>query len=155
MASKAKIGLLLTLASALVGAIAETPAAHASSQAEWVAFGEPGRAPGRTVAIAATEMKFTPNDLVVAKGETIRFVVTNRGRSRHEFVIGDQAFQARHMQEMAAMPNMAMAEANALDLAPGQTKILVWRFTRTGEFLFDCDLPGHAIQGMTGHIHVR
>ena len=141
----------LTLTSAAgVGA-----AASASGQPEWAAFGEPGGKGGRTVAIAATEMKFAPGELTIAKGETIRFVVSNRGRVRHEFVIGDQPFQVQHQREMAQMPGMAMAEANAVDLAPGQTKTLVWRFTRAGEFLFNCDLPGHAQLGMTGRIHVR
>lgn len=129
--------------------------AFAAHPPEWAAFGEPGRGAGRTVAISATEMKFAPSDLTVAKGQSVRFVVTNRGRVRHEFVIGDQAFQAQHQKEMAQMPGMTMAEANALDLAPGQTKTLVWRFTRAGEFLFACDLPGHAQQGMTGRIRVR
>jgi uncharacterized cupredoxin-like copper-binding protein len=130
-------------------------AVAASSQPEWAAFGEPGHLATRTIAIIATEMKFTPSDLAIARGETVRFVITNRGKMRHEFVIGDQAFQAQHMREMAQMPVMTMSEVNEADLAPGQTKTIVWRFSKAGEFLFACDLPGHAQQGMLGHIHVR
>ena len=127
----------------------------ASSQPEWASFGEPGHHGTRTIAIIATEMKFTPSNLAIARGETVRFVITNRGKIRHEFVIGDQAFQAQHMREMAQMPDMMMSEVNEADLAPGQTKTIVWRFSRAGEFLFACDLPGHAQQGMVGHIRVR
>ena len=146
---------ILIVAAALAPAIMPGGGTSAPRPPEWAAFGEPGHGAGRTIAITATEMQFAPGELTVARGETIRFVVSNRGRVRHEFVIGDQAFQARHQREMAEMPDMAMAEANALDLAPGQTRTLVWRFTRAGELLFDCDLPGHAQQGMTGRIHVR
>lgn len=127
----------------------------ASSQPEWAGFGQPGRHATRTVTIIATEMKFSPSDVAVARGETVRFDITNRGALRHEFVIGDQRFQAQHMREMAQMPDMTMSEANEADLAPGRTKTIVWRFSRPGEFLFACDLPGHAQKGMLGHIHVR
>jgi uncharacterized cupredoxin-like copper-binding protein len=127
----------------------------APSQPEWASFGEPGHHGTRTVAIIATEMKFMPSNLAIARGETVRFMITNRGKLRHEFVIGDQAFQAQHMREMAQMPDMMMSEVNAADLAPGQTKTIVWRFSKAGDFLFACDLPGHAQQGMVGHIRVR
>ncbi len=150
-----RLNVLMGVALLATVAIGQGAGAGAMPGPEWAAFGEPAHGAGRTIAITATEMKFAPGDLTIAKGETIRFVVTNRGKVRHEFVIGDAAFQAQHQKEMSAMPDMAMAEANALDLAPGQTKTLVWRFTRAGEFLFDCDLPGHAQQGMVGHIHVR
>jgi len=140
---------------AALAASASSPTIAASSQPEWACFGEPGQHATRTVAIVATEMKFTPSNLAVARGETVRFVITNRGKMRHEFVIGDQAFQTQHMREMAQMPGMTMSEVNEADLAPGQTKTIAWRFTKAGEFLFACDLPGHAQQGMVGHIHVR
>jgi uncharacterized cupredoxin-like copper-binding protein len=140
---------------AWLAASAISSAIAASSQPEWASFGEPGQHATRTVAIVATEMEFTPNSLSLARGETVRFVITNRGKVKHEFVIGDQAFQAQHMREMAQMPGMTMSEVNEADLAPGQTKTIVWRFSRAGDFLFACDLPGHAQQGMVGHIRVR
>lgn len=100
-------------------------------------------------------MRFRPNSIQVSQGETIRFVVTNRGVTRHEFVIGDRAFQLQHMKEMESMPDMKMDEANELDLAPGQTKVLVWRFTRPGLLSFACDLPGHVQAGMIGKLMVH
>jgi uncharacterized cupredoxin-like copper-binding protein len=137
---------------ALVGGMAA-----ATSPPEWAAFGAPdlAGAPARTIALQATDMKFAPDDLRIRTGETIRFVVTNRGAVEHEFVIGDRAFQDRHMREMERMPDMKMDEANALDLAPGQTKTLLWHFTRPGELTFACDIPGHAHAGMVGKLHIR
>ena len=147
----------------IIAALAALPALVAMSaaampgmsmrQAEWAGFGEPGRTADRTVAITAIDSSFKPDNLTVRKGETIRFVVTNRGALSHEFVIGDAAFEARHRQEMIQMPDMKMDEANELSLQPGQTKTLTWRFTRAGELQFACDLPRHA--GMVGHLHVR
>ena len=123
------------------------------TQPEWARFGEPGHTPDRTVAITAIDLRFIPDSVDVREGETIRFVVTNRGVLSHELVIGDAAFEAQHQREMAQMPDMKMDEANELSLQPGQTKTLTWRFTRAGELQFACDLPGHA--GMVGHLHVR
>ena len=50
-------------------------------------------------------MKFMPDTLQVNEGETIRFVVRNKGKLTHEMVIGkstDIAAHAKEMQEMAA-----------------------------------------------------
>ena len=126
-------------------------------QAEWNAFGQPGKAGAatRTIAVTAGDMHYSVKAVDVARGETIRFVVTNRGPSKHEFVIGNRNFHTQHIKEMEAMPDMAMDEANSIDLRPGQTKVLVWRFTKAGEFLFGCDIPGHFQAGMVGRLHVR
>jgi len=151
-------GWILTLSAHLLALAAASAAAAAMpgmnmGQPEWAGFGEPGRTADRTIAITAIDSRFKPDNVVVRKGETIRFVVTNRGKLAHEFVIGDAAFEAQHRREMIQMPDMKMDEANELSLQPGQTKTLTWRFTRAGELQFACDLPGHA--GMVGHLHVR
>ncbi|HTX47772.1 MAG TPA: cupredoxin domain-containing protein [Caulobacteraceae bacterium] len=142
---------LLALAAASAAAAA-MPGMN-MGQPEWAAFGEPGRTADRTVAISAVDSRFKPDNLWVRRGETIRFIVTNRGKLAHEFVIGDAAFETQHRLEMARMPDMKMNGANELSLRPGQTRTLTWRFTRAGELQFACDLPGHA--GMVGHLHVR
>ena len=127
------------------------------SAPEWAGFGQPGKAAmaTRTIPVVAGDMHYTLKTLDVNRGETIRFVVTNRGPSKHEFVIGSKAFHAGHIKEMAAMPDMAMDEANSIDLRPGQTRELVWQFTKSGDFLFGCDLPGHFQAGMVGTLHVH
>ena len=125
--------------------------------AEWGAFGQPGK-PGavtRTISVTAGDMRYSVKTLDVTRGETIRFVVTNRSPSKHEFVIGNRAFHANHIKEMEAMPDMPMDEANSMDLRPGETKVLLWQFTKAGEFLFGCDIPGHFQAGMVGTLHVQ
>jgi uncharacterized cupredoxin-like copper-binding protein len=124
---------------------------------EWSAFGAPGK-PGsatRTIALTAGDMRYSIKEVEVKAGETIRFVITNRGPSKHEFVIGNRAFHNQHIKEMEEMPDMPMDEANSVDLKPGETKSLTWRFTRPGDYLFGCDIPGHFQAGMSGTIKVR
>jgi uncharacterized cupredoxin-like copper-binding protein len=123
---------------------------------EWNAFGTPGKASAvtRTVSITAGDMRYSLKGLDVKAGETIRFVIINRGPSKHEFVIGNRAFHAHHIKEMEEMPDMPMDEANSVDLKPGETKALIWQFTKPGDFLFGCDIPGHFQAGMSGTIKV-
>ena len=141
----------------LVAATDQTLAHSMGSHVEWSAFGQPGKAAAvtRTIPVTAGDMRYSLRGLEVKRGETIRFVVTNRGPSKHEFVIGSRAFHSGHIKEMEAMPDMAMDEANSIDLRPGETKALLWQFTRPGEFLFGCDIPGHFQAGMVGTLLVR
>ena len=144
---------LLWLTVLAAPALAHSMGGHA----EWSAFGRPGKAGAvtRTIPVTAGDMRYSLKGLEVKRGETIRFVVTNRGPSKHEFVIGSRAFHAGHIKEMEAMPDMAMDEANSIDLRPGETKTLLWQFTQPGEFLFGCDIPGHFQAGMVGTLRVR
>jgi uncharacterized cupredoxin-like copper-binding protein len=149
----------LTLVAVLGLPMLGSPAhAHGSAGGpEWASFGSPGKAgmETRTITVTAGDMHFSRDAIEIRRGETIRFVVTNRGPSKHEFVIGNRAFHLNHIKEMEEMPDMNMDEANSIDLRPGETKILVWQFNRPGEFLFGCDIPGHFQAGMVGKLHVR
>ncbi len=149
----------ITWVSAL-GLIAFTGLAQAHSMGgkpEWNMFGAPGKASAvtRTVSITAGDMRYSLKGLDVKTGETIRFVITNRGPSDHEFVIGNRVFHAQHIREMEAMPDMPMNEANSVELKPGESKSLIWQFTKPGDYLFGCDIPGHFQAGMSGAIRVR
>ena len=146
---------ILAAALASAAGLAAAMPVMAGSAPEWAAFGEPGRTADRTIAITVTDTRYKPDAVQIRRGETVRFVVANHGGTLHEFVIGDGAFQAQHQRMMAQMPDMKMDDPNELSLKPGQIRGLTWRFTKAGEFLYQCDLPGHAQAGMVGHIHVR
>lgn len=130
--------------------------------------GRPGdpRKAVRTVRLVASEIKFNVNRLTSKVGETVKFVLVNSGEQDHELTIGDTAFQLDHrkvMQDMAAMPGAGMkrigghdhAVGSAVSVKPGETRELVWQFTRAGAFEFACNFPGHAEAGMAGTITVR
>ena len=120
--------------------------------------GVPGKASeaDRTVLIDARDVAFSIKQIRVHPGETVRFVVRNLGKQRHEFVIASHAEHLEHRAMMRTMPNMKMGdEANAVELEPGETKELVWKFGRDADVEFACDLPGHAEVGMRGSIIVE
>jgi uncharacterized cupredoxin-like copper-binding protein len=120
--------------------------------------GLPGKASeaDRTVQIDALDVAFSVKQIRVHPGETVRFVVRNLGEQRHEFVIASHVEHLEHRAMMRAMPDMKMGdEANAVELEPGETKELVWKFGRDTDVEFSCDLPGHAEVGMRGRITVE
>lgn len=106
-------------------------------------------------------LRFDPAELVVAAGETVRFEVTNPTSLEHEFVIGDETEQEHHGEEMmggeAMMSRDAMMhdEENAVSLAPGEAKELVYSFGDEGELLIGCHVDGHYAAGMMGTISVE
>ena len=126
---------------------------------EYFAFGHPGRGNGPVHVIhirALDTLRFDPSRIVVARGETVKFVVTNAGKLAHEFVIGDAAEQAAHEKEMQATPGMSMEhDVNGISLPPGQTRDLVWTFTRDGTVEYACHVPGHFAAGMLGKIIIK
>lgn len=110
----------------------------------------------RTVAVEMDDgMRFTPAELTVKAGETIRFFVVNKGKIPHEMVIGADAELDEHAKMMREMPDMKHAEANQITLAPGQRGGLVWQFDQPGGFSFACLIPGHKEAGMVGQVTVR
>jgi uncharacterized cupredoxin-like copper-binding protein len=122
-------------------------------------FGQPGDAKkvSRTVRIKALDiMRYDKRKLSVRVGETVRFIVTNVGNIRHEFVIGDVAEQQEHAKEMQSMSGMAMHdEANGISLAPGETKSIVWQFAGPGTVELACHESGHYEAGMISRITVE
>lgn len=126
------------------------------------AFGEPADAADadRSITIEMTDaLRFEPDEIDVAAGETITFVLENTGSILHEFTIGDEEFQEHHEEEMAEMLEMGQTmmvdEPNAISVQPGETRELTWRFTEEpGDLLFGCHEPGHYPGGMVGMIHV-
>jgi uncharacterized cupredoxin-like copper-binding protein len=110
----------------------------------------------RTIEVTTLDaMRFQPGTISVSAGETVTFVVTNRGRAIHEFTLGDAAMQKEHADAMAHTPSEeAHATPNSFTLQPGETKQLTWRFGDAGTIEFACHVPGHYDAGMRGHIAI-
>lgn len=121
------------------------------------AFGRTGdpKKVTRTVRISGSDaMRFSPAELTVRQGETIRFVVRNEGKVMHELVLGTLKELEQHAEWMRRFPNMEHEEPYMVHLAPGQSGEVIWQFTRPGEFHFGCLVPGHFEAGMKGRIRV-
>lgn len=109
----------------------------------------------RTLTIDMTDtMRFKPDRITVREGETIRFIVRNRGRMLHEMVIGTPAELAEHAVMMAQHPDMEHDEPYMVHVDPGKTGEIIWRFNRPGEFEFACLIAGHYEAGMRGTLTV-
>ena len=102
----------------------------------------------------ADTMRYTPSELKVKKGATIRFVVRNNGKLMHEMVLGTMADLKQHAELMKKHPGMVHEEPHMTHVAPGRTETLVWQFTKAGSFQFGCLEPGHFEAGMIGKVEV-
>ncbi len=129
----------------------------ASSGHESFPFGHPGDAKrvDRVIKITANEFSFMPSSLTVKAGETIKFVVTNAGKIKHEFVLGTKSEQREHDKEMQAMPHMKMDDPNGISIPKGETASLIWTFTKPMVIQYACHEPGHYAAGMYGELSVK
>ncbi|MGO4803041.1 plastocyanin/azurin family copper-binding protein [Pseudomonas sp. W22_MBD1_FP4] len=147
------------------------------------AFGQPAAADKatRTVEVTLQDIAFAPKSLDVKAGETVRFVLVNKGQLLHEFNLGDAAMHAAHQKEMlqmqasgmltstgmgkmdhSAMDHSAMGhgamkhdDPNSVLVEPGKTAELTWTFTQATGLEFACNLPGHYQAGMVGKLTVE
>lgn len=151
-----------------------------ASPAETFAFGEaaPAAKATRTVEVVLQDISFSPKAIDVKAGETVRFVLVNKGQLLHEFNIGDAAMHAAHQQEMLKMQASGMLTAsgmgkmdhsamghgdmggmkhddpNSVLVEPGKTAELTWTFTQATGLEFACNIPGHYQAGMVGKLTV-
>lgn len=146
-------------------------------------FGQPASAAqaSRSVEVVMGDMSFDPKAIQIKPGETVRFVLVNKGRLLHEFNLGDAAMHARHQQEMlqmqqsgmltptgtkemshdmAGMDHAAMGhgmkhdDPNSVLVEPGKTAELTWTFSKATSLEFACNIPGHYQAGMVGKLTV-
>lgn len=152
------IAILLSTICLTIGA-APAFADMAMHHAEAAAFGHPGDAKkvDRTITITATEIEFDVKDITVKAGETVRFVLINKGEQPHELSIGSADEMAEHRQMMGEMDMSEMQhdEGNSISTEPGETKELIWQFGKAGAYEFSCNYPGHTESGMAGPLVVK
>ena len=159
--------LLATVALPLlpVAAIASNAGAHDHGKHEHGATtsgeaGNPARVT-RTVTIRMSEYAFDTQSLTFKAGETVKFIVINNGKLKHELTVGTAEEQKAHRAAMQSMSDMNHDEhshdmpANAIHVNPGETREFVWHFTKAGSLQFACNYPGHADLGMEGSISVK
>lgn len=157
-----------------------------AGHAHAVEIGQPGEAAKatRTVRIETVDNLFNLEKIEVKKGETVRFVITNKGELLHEFNIGTTNMHAAHQKEMEMMADQGMLtptgmnemsgmdhskmghskgdmapmkhdDPNSVLIGPGQTKELTWTFSKDAALEFACNIPGHYESGMAGKIVIQ
>lgn len=133
----------------------------------------PGGMPGdpknvsRTIVIVAKDTKFNLNKIQVKDGETIRFVVKNKGELVHEMTIGTPEMQKEHQAEMMKMMEaghlmadkvagkMDHSHGNSVLVEPGEQAEIIWMFHKGKTLEFGCNVPGHYEQGMKGSFNIQ
>lgn len=175
----------LAPAAVAIAALSLTPAAmaagsHAGGHGH-PAVGQPAKpaAASRTVQVDMYDNYYVPETVTVKAGETVRFVVTNKGQLVHEFNLGTPGMHAQHEAEMQMMVEHGVLEAdrinrhmmnvdmggghvmrhdhpNSVLLEPGQTGEVVWTFPNdaTVDLEFACNVPGHYDAGMQGEVQL-
>ena len=144
----------IAIASALT--IPASALAHGS-----FAAGDPGdpEKPARVIEIQMLEgqgtMAYTPDRIEVAKGEQIRFVLTNAGELDHEFMLDSVENNAKHKAAMEKNPEMEHDDPNGRRLEPQGASEILWEFDKVGSFEFACLIPGHYEAGMHGVVVVK
>lgn len=124
-------------------------------------------AASRTVEIAMTDNAFTPTVIDAKKGETIRFRFTNNGKTRHEAIVGDEATQMHHHDDMMAAVGTTVAGGHgpmggghgpntdgAITVEPGMSGELTHMFDADGPVFIGCHEPGHWEAGMKATIAI-
>ena len=157
------LALSLMAFAAVQSALAHTGSDHPKSRtktpvsAEEHPFGRQGdpKKVTRTIVIDMTDdMRFSPSEITVKQGETVRFVVANKGKMLHEMVLGTMDELKAHGELMKKFPGMEHDEPYMTHVRAGRKDRMVWQFTQPGEFYFACLIPGHFEAGMFGKITV-
>jgi uncharacterized cupredoxin-like copper-binding protein len=99
-------------------------------------------------------MRFSAPLIRVKQGETVRFVVQNLGKVKHEFSLGTEKELLEHYEQMKKFPDMEHDEPSKVSLAPGAKGEVIWQFTKAGTVHFACLHPGHYDAGMKGLVKV-
>ena len=121
------------------------------------AIGKPGKAAkvNRTITVDMTDaMRFSPAEIAAKQGETIKFVVNNSGKLKHEMVLGTEKELREHAEVMKKNPEMEHADENMVTVQPGKSGEIIWQFTKAGKVRFACLQPGHYDAGMKGVVAV-
>jgi uncharacterized cupredoxin-like copper-binding protein len=127
---------------------------HASMETSYGKPGDAARVKRSIEVVMSDDMRFTPANIQVKRGETVRFLVRNAGQIRHEFSLGTKQELEEHYEQMKKFPDMVHDEPNKVSLEPGQQGEVIWQFTRSGKVDFACLHVGHYEAGMKGQVSV-
>ncbi|HEY4689135.1 MAG TPA: cupredoxin domain-containing protein [Anaerolineae bacterium] len=100
--------------------------------------GSAGTPASKAFSVEATEFAFSPNAFTAKVGDEITFNITNKGTIEHNFVLFDPSGK----------------EIGRAAIAIGQSTSVKIKPAAAGEYLIECDIPGHKDAGMTAKLTV-
>lgn len=175
---RAGVPALFALSTALAAPAALAAGTHGGGHGKTPA-GAPGKASkvSRTIEVVMYDNYYEPAEIKLKAGETVKFVITNKGELVHEFNIGTTKMLMDHAPEMEMMVDHGVLEAdrinwdaakamqksmghgmhtakNAVLLEPGKTGEVIWTFPKSAKLEFGCTVPGHYDAGMVGEFEL-
>tara|TARA_B100002051_G_scaffold21676_1_gene16934 strand:- start:56 stop:553 length:498 start_codon:yes stop_codon:yes gene_type:complete len=142
------------------------------------AIGTKGKASdvNKVIVVNMYDNYYEPSKIEIKKGETVKFVVKNKGELVHEFNIATKTMHLKHQPEMMMLveneiilsdkidkkkmmemakknPSMAHSHSNSVLLSPGESADLIWKFTNSVKIEAACNVPGHYEAGMVAEIN--
>ena len=142
------------------------------------AIGTKGKASdvNKVIVVNMYDNYYEPSKIEIKKGETVKFVVKNKGELVHEFNIATKTMHLKHQPEMMMLveneiilldkidkkkmmemakknPSMAHSHSNSVLLSPGESADLIWKFTNSLKIEAACNVPGHYEAGMIAEIN--
>ena len=132
----------------------------------------------RTIEIKMYDNYFEPKEIILKKGETIKFIVINYGELVHEFNIATKEMHIKHQPEMMKMVenqilladkidkkkmkemakkdhSMAHSHSNSVLLEPNEIGEIIWKFSTNAILEGACNVPGHYEIGMVADIKIN
>ena len=129
----------------------------------------------KVVRVSMYDNYFKPSSIKVKKGQTVKFIIENKGEFVHEFNIGTKEQHIKHQPEMAMMtemgvlfpdyidmdqmmkmaktnPSMKHDHGNSVLLEPGKSGEIIWEFGDNTDLELACNVPGHYEDGMVNKI---
>lgn len=150
--------IIAALSMVLLSSLASAGGNHAGGHGEDTTIGQPGKTENvsRTITINMFDsMRYSPASISVKQGETIKFIVRNSGKIKHEMVLGTEKELKEHYEIMNKNPEMEHDDKNMVAVQPGKSGEIIWQFTKAGKIDFACLLPGHYDAGMKGTVRVK
>jgi len=108
------------------------------SDNEEILIGKPGDPSqvSRTINLTVLDNMFLPTEITVSKGETIKFILKNRGNNTHQFLMGST-------DDLKKAASTRRKNKNLIRVNPSEDKELIWQFTKEGPVNFACPIRGH------------
>ena len=142
------------------------------------AIGTKGKASdvNKVIIVNMYDNYYEPSKIEIKKGETVKFVVKNKGELVHEFNIATKTMHLKHQPEMMMLveneiilldkidkkkmmemakknPSMLHSHSTSVLLSPGESADLIWKFTNSLKIEAACNVPGHYEAGMIAEIN--
>lgn len=114
---------------------AATPPPLSDQQTQQITAGTASATTQKTFNITGGNFYFVPNKITVNKGDQITFVMTNAG-GVHDLVIDELSIKTPVIHT-------------------GDAATVTFTVSKTGSFVYYCDIPGHKAKGMLGTLIVQ